>query len=322
MRSDNNPVATATRAIKGTSAPCELPFGAVLTNMDAIVSSSEVTISYQCISLSLVQSLIDACIRILCAIDITSIDLPAKPAFSKWKTRVNSHLIHPMGGVSASLECATANKAATTAARYMVAIFESDLCAKQNSANLVESQGRGGSSIMRARSTERSIFLQILHDTWYLYGRVPDKSKHQQDTRFDMVCVLLVISAFALANIGEGLAPACHGTQEPGHRQCYTLHANVNTSNDCRQLCCASSAASPVPYPGIVSPGCVAWSAAIRTDSQGQTHGQCGMCVGTHDGRPIPVPPVNTSACPTGDVCTTGMVDARLWPLYHQHHRP
>jgi hypothetical protein len=58
-----------------------------------------------------------------------------------------------------------------------------------------------------------------------------------------------------------GPPASCDSTDVEGARRCADQIFNqINTSAACKSLCCASSAAHPVPpIPGVATPGCVAW---------------------------------------------------------------
>ena len=92
------------------------------------------------------------------------------------------------------------------------------------------------------------------------------------------------------ASVSFGPSPPpparCESTVEEGSRRCSDLIVGqVNTSAECKALCCASSAAHPVPpIPGITGPGCVAWSHT--------QYAQCEMCNGVdrHGRTSPPVP--------------------------------
>jgi hypothetical protein len=97
----------------------------------------------------------------------------------------------------------------------------------------------------------------------------------------------VALTAFmGLAAADTASPPArCDSTDVYGARQCSDqIIQPVNTSAECKALCCASSAAHPVPpIPGVVTPGCVAWY-----HSQ---YSQCLICNGLdRHGRKTVVP--------------------------------
>ena len=101
---------------------------------------------------------------------------------------------------------------------------------------------------------------------------------------------MLLLTAALTALMGLAAAadfgPRCESTDVEGIRRgCNDqIIQPVNTSAECKALCCASSAAHPVPpIPGVTSPGCVAWY-----HSQ---YSQCFICNGIdRHGRNTVVP--------------------------------
>ncbi len=92
----------------------------------------------------------------------------------------------------------------------------------------------------------------------------------------------------------SGPTPACKGQRTDGasRRACTdTIVSNVTTAGDCEALCCADSVAHPVPYPGAVPVGCVAWYHS--------EYSQCFMCNGVNrHGKAGPWPPVANETDP------------------------
>ena len=121
---------------------------------------------------------------------------------------------------------------------------------------------------------------------------------------------LSAVVMFLSGVVPGAAALECKSTQEMGARRgCIDTIAKANTSAECEALCCASSAANPIPVAGVPSEGCVAWFH--------NQFSQCFMCNGAKDGRSKPVPPVNKTYChaePTGKVCMTGLVKPTVAP--------
>ncbi len=97
------------------------------------------------------------------------------------------------------------------------------------------------------------------------------------------------------------------GPTQIGGRDCIDKIMKANSSSDCRALCCADSAAHPVPFPGAQSAGCRAWY-------QNQ-YNQCFMCAGTrHGGFTPPVDPNKCKPNPKRPPCETGLVEPTPGP--------
>ena len=72
--------------------------------------------------------------------------------------------------------------------------------------------------------------------------------------------LLLVFAAVPVAAVQQGNIAPCTGTQEPGaRRSCIGKTSHANSAEECKTLCCADSAAHPLPVPGASPQGCVAW---------------------------------------------------------------
>eukprot|EP00040_Diaphanoeca_grandis_P028097 m.161388 g.161388 ORF g.161388 m.161388 type:complete len:769 (+) comp31231_c0_seq3:377-2683(+) len=130
-----------------------------------------------------------------------------------------------------------------------------------------------------------------------------------------MFAITMLLATFITLTLSAGIPDACQSTQEPGsRRECIGMIIAVNSSADCKALCCADSAANPIPLPGIPPAGCVAWYASIRSE-KGSSQGECFLCEGMRRGKVQPVPPVNTSCTSsTTSVCTTGVVAPTVGP--------
>jgi hypothetical protein len=100
----------------------------------------------------------------------------------------------------------------------------------------------------------------------------------------------------------------------------------VNSTDECRALCCADSAAHPIPIAGIHPTGCVAWFARVSSHKDKAlnttvTSGQCFMAPGVDKhGSFTVVPPVNKTYCKPSDPkrtepdCATGVVEPTMGP--------
>ena len=116
---------------------------------------------------------------------------------------------------------------------------------------------------------------------------------------------------------------ACNGTAEPGGREIRGTIVSFNgTADVCEALCCADSAAHPLPIAGMQPQGCIAWFSRSEVDKKtNQSHGQCFMLPGVdRHGEISSVPPLNKTFCVPSDPekmtpdCSTGTVLPVLGP--------
>lgn len=136
----------------------------------------------------------------------------------------------------------------------------------------------------------------------------PPRSKGFSETRrylaaqmYELLQYFVISNALSSGTVA-GLSMCKGGPTERGGRDCIDKIVNaVNSSSDCRALCCNDSAAHPVPFPGAQPAGCRAWY-------QNQ-YNQCFMCTGTRHGGGIP--PLQPNKCkpnPERPPCETGVV--------------
>jgi hypothetical protein len=140
----------------------------------------------------------------------------------------------------------------------------------------------------------------------------------------------LLLLAFVMASVNAEPEARCDSTQTEGasRRSCIDeIVANITTAAACKDLCCADSAAHPIPYPGAHPTGCVAWY-------HSEYH-QCFICKGVdRHGSPQDPPAANhsdTKSCtpreppknkkdpeaPRGanSTCTTGVITPAPAPI-------